>query len=129
MQAIEGIAGGTQVERWTSRARLVESAHEFEAQMMKELIQPMLKTDQAEDDAEFEGALGQFAGESLGRSLSRAGGFGIANRIISNLSRTETGCLSESGPGKCERNERPDLKSLARLPITLPRRVAYGNQE
>jgi Rod binding domain-containing protein len=97
MQAIEGIAGGTQVERGTSKARLVESAHEFEAQMMKELIQPMLKNDQAEGDAEFDGALGQFAGESLGRSLSRAGGLGIANRIISSLSRTETGCLSRAG--------------------------------
>jgi Rod binding domain-containing protein len=129
MQAIEGIAGGTQLERGASRARLVESAHEFEAQLMKELIQPMLKSDEAGDEAGSEGALEQFSGEILGQSLSRAGGFGIANRIISSLSRTETGCLSDSDAGKCGRSEQPDLKSFSRMPITLPRRVAYGNQE
>jgi len=79
--------------------KLVRAAHEFEGQMMKELLQPMLQGDalSGEDDGDSGlglgsgsgsgGALSEFAAESLGQSLSQRGGFGIANRIISELSR------------------------------------------
>ena len=71
-------------------ARLANAAHEFEAQMMKELIRPMLQRDDGEDGTGSGGALKEFAGEALGQSLSRAGIFGIADRIAATLSRTET---------------------------------------
>ena len=81
--------------------RLVSAAHEFEAQMMKELIQPLNRggslgvpgsdsgsdadTD-SDDDSGSTGALGQFASEALGRALSERGGLGIATSILKQLS-------------------------------------------
>jgi Rod binding domain-containing protein len=75
--------------------RLVRAAHEFEGQMMKELLKPMTGDDAltgAEDDSDpgagSTGALGEFASESLGQALSERGGFGIANRIVRELSQS-----------------------------------------
>lgn len=83
--------------------RLVKAAHEFEGQMMKELLQPMMQGDGLDDDdgsgdddssglglgsgSGSGGALADFASQSLGQALSERGGFGIANRIIQELSR------------------------------------------
>ena len=75
----------------TPQPRLVHAAHEFEAQMMKELLKPLNQSDgltgSGEDsDAEGSGgALGEFASEALGRALSEGGGFGIASRIVKQL--------------------------------------------
>jgi Rod binding domain-containing protein len=72
--------------------RLVRAAHEFEGQMMKELLKPLTSDDALTggDDTDSGtgsgGALGEFASESLGQSLSLHGGFGIADRIIRSLS-------------------------------------------
>jgi Rod binding domain-containing protein len=73
--------------------RLVKAAHEFEAQMMKELMKPLnhgstLTGDDpdADDDSGSGGALGEFASEALGRALSDRGGFGIATSIVKQLS-------------------------------------------
>jgi Rod binding domain-containing protein len=74
--------------------RLVRAAHEFEAQMMKELLKPMTSASELtggeEDDAisGSTGALGEFASEALGRALSEHGGFGIADSIVQNLSQS-----------------------------------------
>jgi len=86
--------------------KLVKAAHEFEGQMMKELLQPMMQGDAltgdedgGDDDSSglglgsgsgSGGALGEFASESLGQALSQRGGFGIANQIIAELSRNRT---------------------------------------
>ena len=78
--------------------KLVNAAHEFEGQMMKELLQPMMQGiggDDEDDDSGVGldsgsgsgGALAGFASETLGQALSERGGFGIANSIISELSR------------------------------------------
>lgn len=74
--------------------RLVRAAHEFEAQMMKELLKPMTGSDSltgedsesSSDSSGSAGALGEFAAEALGQALSESGGFGIANRIVADLS-------------------------------------------
>ena len=83
--------------------RLVKAAHEFEGQMMQELLKPMTKgdaltgTDQDEDSgAGSGGALSEFASEALGQSLSQRGGLGIANQIIKELSHTS----NQGGSGK-----------------------------
>ncbi len=79
--------------------KLVNAAHEFEAQMMKELLAPMTGADPlfgADDDASDSGlalgsgsgaggALADFASETLGQALSERGGFGIADKIIREL--------------------------------------------
>ncbi|MGD0548202.1 MAG: hypothetical protein ABR991_10310 [Terracidiphilus sp.] len=74
----------------TPSPRLVNAAHEFEAQMMKELLKPLTSTNglNGEDDDAAGGsgsALGEFASEALGRGLSEHGGFGIASSIVKQL--------------------------------------------
>jgi Rod binding domain-containing protein len=71
--------------------RLIKAAHEFEGQMMEELLKPMTASNglDGEDDdqsAGSGGALTQFASEALGRALSEQGGLGIAASIVRKLS-------------------------------------------
>jgi Rod binding domain-containing protein len=77
----------------TPQPRLVKAAHEFEAQMMKELMKPMTQGSSLtgeEDDSESGsgGALGEYSSEALARELSDQGGFGIATRIVKDLSHS-----------------------------------------
>lgn len=78
--------------------RLVRAAHEFEAQMMKELLKPMTEASAlfADADGNETGVLGEFASESLAGALSAGGGFGIADRIVGTLSHSGNG--SKSAP-------------------------------
>ncbi|MGH9562848.1 MAG: hypothetical protein ACRD3S_15455 [Terracidiphilus sp.] len=85
----------------------MSAAHEFEGQMMKELLKPMTAGDAltgADDDTDSGagsgGALSEFASETLGQALSKRGGFGIANRIIGELSHTG----NQDGNGKVIKN-------------------------
>jgi Rod binding domain-containing protein len=74
-----------------AQPRLVRAAHEFEAQMMKELLRPMTSANALtgeDDDEGAGGALGEFASEALGRALSEQGGFGMANKIVADLSHS-----------------------------------------
>jgi Rod binding domain-containing protein len=89
--------------------RLVRAAHEFEAQMMKELLKPMTGSDaltgedeDTEGDSGSNGALGEFASEALGQALSQQGGFGIATGIIRDLSHSG----NKLGTGKVTGNLR-----------------------
>jgi Rod binding domain-containing protein len=75
--------------------RLIRAAHEFEGQLMKELLKPLTESDSdsnsltGDDDGSSSGsggALGEFAAEALGRALSDRGGLGIADRIVGQLS-------------------------------------------
>lgn len=73
--------------------KLIRAAHEFEAQMMKELMKPMTASDPLTgDDENFDsgsgGAMGEYATEALGRALSEHGGLGIANTIVQKLSNS-----------------------------------------
>jgi Rod binding domain-containing protein len=85
----------------TPQPRLVRAAHEFEAQMMKELLKPMtgansLMGEEDDSDSGTGGALGEYASEALGRALSNQGGFGIANKIVSDLSHSGNGKVTGS---------------------------------
>lgn len=89
-----GAASASGTAQTTPQSRLVKAAHEFEAQIMSELMKPMLRDTSitGDDDADSDsgagsgGALNEFASETLGQALSAGGGFGIANRIIKQLS-------------------------------------------
>jgi Rod binding domain-containing protein len=81
--------------------RLVQAAHEFEAQMMKELLKPMTRATSMDGDESGSGsggALADFASEALGQSLSRSGGLGIATSILRSLSPHETTPQQSSDP-------------------------------
>ncbi|HEV2486420.1 MAG TPA: hypothetical protein VGT08_12880 [Terracidiphilus sp.] len=96
MQAIAAVvttvsAAGTSA----AQPRLVRAAHEFEAQMMKELLKPMTGKDglTGEDEdtagnAGSNGTLEEFASQALGQALSQQGGFGIAKSILQDLSHS-----------------------------------------
>jgi Rod binding domain-containing protein len=103
MAVIEALPGGLAMAQSQGSAqpspKLVHAAHEFEAQMMKELLKPMTESDALTGDDEGAdgvldsgagsgGTLGEFASESLGKALSERGGFGIANSIVSQLSHS-----------------------------------------
>ncbi len=93
----------------TPQPKLVHAAHEFEAQMMQELLKPMTRTNglDGEDDDSATGsggALGQFASEALGRALSERGGFGIANSIIGQLSHAGNKSVTDQVTGKLHTN-------------------------
>ena len=101
-----GLSGNAETagERGTAVSpKLQNAAREFEALMMKELLKPMTAQTALADEAEKSdgstGARGEFASESLAQAISRQGGFGIADRIIGELSRSghssETGKTSE----------------------------------
>ena len=103
MQPIAAAALADAAAAGVPQPRLVRAAHEFEAQMMKELLKPMTGRDaltgEDEDtggDAGSNGALGEFASEALGQALSQRGGFGIANRIVRDLSQSG----NQRGTGK-----------------------------
>ena len=84
-------------------SRLVSAAHEFEAQMMKELMKPMTNASALtgeDDDSGSAGALGEFASEALARALSDHGGLGIAKQIIKELSHSG----NKSVTGKVTKN-------------------------
>lgn len=92
LAAIGGAIEAAQAESAPS-LRLVRSAHEFEGQMMQELLKPMTHgdaltgTEEEDDSGEGSGgALSEFASEALGQSLSQRGGLGIGNQIIQELS-------------------------------------------
>jgi Rod binding domain-containing protein len=89
--------------------KLVRAAHEFEAQMMKELLKPMTGGDPLtgeDDDSDPElgsgsgsgGALADFASQALGQAMSERGGFGIADRIVKDLTRVENRRRVGNGP-------------------------------
>ncbi|MGD0521350.1 MAG: hypothetical protein ABSA48_08860 [Terracidiphilus sp.] len=92
LNSVTTTAEGTQ-SAITPQPRLVRAAHEFEAQMMKEIMKPMTSASglTGEDDDSSSGsagALGEFASEALARALSDHGGFGIASRIVQELSHS-----------------------------------------
>jgi Rod binding domain-containing protein len=90
---VEAVAGlGANQAANVPSPRLVRAAHEFEGQMMKELLKPMTSSDglTGDDDSGACGTLGEFASEALGRALSEHGGLGIATSIVRSLSHSGT---------------------------------------
>jgi Rod binding domain-containing protein len=107
MEAIAAAAASGIGSTATPQPRLVQAAHEFEAQMMKELMKPMTHGNSltgADDDADSDsgsgGALGEFASEALGRALSEQGGFGIASGVIKDLSHSGDRSVTGKVTGK-----------------------------
>jgi Rod binding domain-containing protein len=83
-------------EAMVAQPRLVRAAHEFEAQLMKELLKPM-----ADADADG-GPMAEYASEALGQAISMRGGLGLASSIIASLCRNGTGpgSASDLRPGR-----------------------------
>ena len=71
--------------------RLKPAAHQFEACMMKEFLEPLQKDglfgEEGEGSEVSGNALMSFGSEALARAISERGGFGIATKIIGELGR------------------------------------------
>jgi Rod binding domain-containing protein len=83
--------------------RLVRAAHEFEGQMMQELLKPMMTAlagTGSDSGADSNGALEEFAAETLGNALSAQGGFGIADQIVKELSHSGNQAGNREQTGK-----------------------------
>jgi Rod binding domain-containing protein len=124
--AVAGLANGHAA---TAQPRLVKAAHEFEAQLMKELMKPLTSgatPGDADDEDEdggtglgaglgSAGALGEYASESLAQALSLQGGFGIADKIIKQLSHrnlSHEGNETESVRAAGNEREKVKIKPL-----------------
>jgi Rod binding domain-containing protein len=82
-------AAGSPSAQTQKSLRLEKAAQEFEAQMMKELLQPLNGSSEGSDgeDEGSAGALGSFSLEVLGSSISQSGGLGIAREVLAHISR------------------------------------------
>lgn len=92
-----------------ARPRLVAAAHEFEAQLMKELLRPMtsgITADGDESESESGSILGDFATEALGRAISNNGGLGIATNVLRSLSRNDSEPHAGQGTAKSAKLQR-----------------------
>lgn len=110
MHGVGGVGCAGATENGGPEPRLVNAAREFEAQMMKELMKPITRSEGSDDGSGSTGALTDLAGEMLAQSLSRAGGFGMGTRIIASLSHVETSCSAASGIGTMRDSEATGLK-------------------
>ena len=102
MRAVDAMQANTGDGQAVPQPRLVRAAHEFEAQLMKELLKPMMSSDVLfgeGGDTGSGGILNEFAGEALGRALSEQGGLGIASSIVRGLSQAGNPSRSESHRG------------------------------
>jgi Rod binding domain-containing protein len=103
------VGGGSATAQSVPEPRLVRASHEFEAQMMKELLQPLaakssLPGDDDEDDSGSGNAMAAYATESLGRALSEQGGLGLSHQIIQELSRRGNAQVTGSVTGNLHSN-------------------------
>ncbi len=102
MAAAGGVGGAT----IGADPRLKPAAHEFEACLMKEFLEPLQKDALFEDDGNGAGADGSesslmsFGSEALARAISERGGFGIATKILEHFAA-----------GKARRDAGPVLES------------------
>jgi peptidoglycan hydrolase FlgJ len=72
------------------QAKLVDAAQQFEATMMQEMLKPMQHGqdswggDVKNEDATFD-TLSSFGSETLAKAISKGGGFGIARKVVSQI--------------------------------------------
>lgn len=75
--------------------RLKPAAHEFEASLMKELLEPLQKDSLFDDGSESadgsDNALMSFGAEALAKAISERGGFGIADKILAHFAQQQKG--------------------------------------
>lgn len=104
-----GAAAGQTGQTALPDPRLKPAAHEFEACLMKEFLQPLQRDALFEDNDSGKSdndsgnadgnALLSFGAESLARAISDRGGFGIADKIIGHFEKKATTPAKANGGG------------------------------
>ncbi len=71
------------------QAKLVDAAQQFEAMMLQEMLKPMRGGKDSwggeEDGDSAHDTIGSFGTEAFAKAISKAGGFGIARQVISQV--------------------------------------------
>jgi Rod binding domain-containing protein len=102
------LAGTSGVASAAPDPRLKPAAHEFEACLMKEFLEPLqhdaLFADEKDGDSGAdtgegsENALMSFGSEALAKAISERGGFGIASKIIGHFESAKKTAVKGPGP-------------------------------
>ena len=87
-------------------AKLTDGAHQFEAMMLQQMLKP-LKFGDAPGDGEDEeggasGTLQSYGTEALAKAIASQGGFGIARKIIQQVTAEDAAKRSSRGETKVE---------------------------
>ena len=73
------------------QAKLVDAAQQFEATMLQELLKPMKHGqdswggEEEKSDDSASDTTSSFGTEAIAKAISKGGGFGIANQIVSKV--------------------------------------------
>jgi peptidoglycan hydrolase FlgJ len=81
----------TEVQR-QKQAKLVDSAQQFEATMLQELLKPMQHGqsswgDEENNEDSASDTMGSFGTEAIAKAISKGGGFGIARRVVEQVTQ------------------------------------------
>jgi peptidoglycan hydrolase FlgJ len=72
-------------------AKLVDAAQQFEAMMMQEMLKPMRSGEDSWDEEKQNDSasdtISSFGTEALAKSISKAGGLGIAKQVIRQVTQ------------------------------------------
>ena len=100
--------------------RIRRTSHEFEAQLIGQMLQPMfdgLSSDGEFDGGQAEGTWRGFMVDAMGKQMARAGGLGIAHSVqremlkMQGLSDPSFAKASEGGPSGATTFGAPALRS------------------
>ena len=101
MPGLSGISG-TEAQGGNEPAldpRLKPAAREFEASLMKELLEPLQHDPLFQEGSEgaegSDNALMSFGSGALAQAISDRGGFGIADKILAELAQRQKGRMNE----------------------------------
>jgi peptidoglycan hydrolase FlgJ len=102
-------AGGMASPAGLPDPRLKPAAHEFEACLMKEFLEPLQHDALFSDSKDGDGAspveegsdsaLLSFGSEALAKAISERGGFGIAAKILDHFGEGKAGATAKNGTG------------------------------
>jgi peptidoglycan hydrolase FlgJ len=81
----------TEVQR-KKQAKLVDSAQQFEATMLQELLKPMQHGqsswgDEEKNEDSASDTMSSFGTEAIAKAISKGGGFGIARRVVEQVTQ------------------------------------------
>jgi flagellar protein FlgJ len=81
----------TDVQR-RKQATLVDSAQQFEATMLQELLKPMQHGqsswgDEEKSEDSASDTISSFGTEAIAKAISKGGGFGIARRVVEQVTQ------------------------------------------
>ncbi len=87
-------------------AKLTDGAHQFEAMMLQQMLKPLKFGDapgaNEEDEAGANGTLQSYGTEALAKAIASQGGFGIARKIIQQVTAEDAAKRTSRGETKVE---------------------------